>query len=247
MHMGSYSIPKLPPWALSVMYGSWLPPSLHLEKLTGRRNPLDVPVVDHKMLSAIVFYMRKPNNWTTETADSPEGYRDVRFRLGVEPISIAKFDTQIPPYMDSPHHYVSYYVAMYPNPDDGQVSQKIKSYCERRTPYSDYQVAGKRGICTEVHDDHVISYVEMRDLAMLQRNMNWCFSESSTPSATAFRWDFSKNFENTLTGALKFMMIEHQCDGEREHNTLTLLHRQMDLPLGPPDDLETPNETLSDW
>eukprot|EP00971_Amphidinium_carterae_P102743 2033706-Amphidinium_carterae.1 len=60
---------------------------------------------------------------------------------------------------------------MYPNPDyDSKKMQNVKSY-------SDYQLALKKGICPEVHELHVISYVETRDLALLPKNMNWCFPE----------------------------------------------------------------------
>eukprot|EP00971_Amphidinium_carterae_P058355 1154417-Amphidinium_carterae.1 len=31
-----------------VMYGEFLPPTVHLEKMRGLRNPMDVPTVDHK-------------------------------------------------------------------------------------------------------------------------------------------------------------------------------------------------------
>eukprot|EP00971_Amphidinium_carterae_P331458 6465013-Amphidinium_carterae.1 len=49
MHMIHYNSPYLPAWVHHVMYGFWLPPSLHLEKIRGLRNPLDVPTVNQKM------------------------------------------------------------------------------------------------------------------------------------------------------------------------------------------------------
>eukprot|EP00971_Amphidinium_carterae_P127740 2530550-Amphidinium_carterae.1 len=78
---------------------------------------------------------------------------------------------------------------------------------------------------------------------MLPRNMNWCFSELNFYAqcnrfSLGFQQELQEHFDKS---------IEHQCDGEREYNMLTSLHRQMDLPYGPPDDLETPNETLTDW
>eukprot|EP00971_Amphidinium_carterae_P007343 145564-Amphidinium_carterae.1 len=90
-------------------------------------------VHDIALGEAICDFMRNPNKWVTETQYSPEGLGDIRFCRHV------------------------------PNPDDGKVKQNVKSYRERRTPYSDYQVALKRGICPDVHDDHVISDVETRD------------------------------------------------------------------------------------
>eukprot|EP00971_Amphidinium_carterae_P221624 4399272-Amphidinium_carterae.1 len=42
-------------WILPVMYGEFLPPTLHLEKMRGLRSPMDVPKVDHKMLAAISY------------------------------------------------------------------------------------------------------------------------------------------------------------------------------------------------
>eukprot|EP00971_Amphidinium_carterae_P317269 6307551-Amphidinium_carterae.1 len=178
--------------------------------------------------------------------NSLEGLGDVCFRLGVEPIAVARLDTQMPPYMDAPHHYVSYYVAMYPNPDDGKVKQNVKSYKKRRTPYSDYQVALKTGICPEVHDDYVISYVETKDLALLPKNVinqNWCFPEFNFYAqcnrySLAFEQELLEYYDRS---------IEHQCDNEKEHTTLTNLHRVLDGPYGQPCDLEQPNDVLTDW
>eukprot|EP00971_Amphidinium_carterae_P248279 4929022-Amphidinium_carterae.3 len=116
MHMRSYSIPELP------------------ESQRGHKALLWF------MAAAVSSHGKVEGN--AKSARCPLGRPpqkgDVGFRLGVEPITIATSDRQIPPYMDSPHHYVNYYVNMYPNTDDSQVNQKIKSYCERRTPYSDY-------------------------------------------------------------------------------------------------------------
>eukprot|EP00971_Amphidinium_carterae_P259368 5146750-Amphidinium_carterae.2 len=97
-----------------------------------RELPSQVPTVNHK---------------TLENSDSPEGLEDVRFRLGVEAIETATGDSNLPSLMSRPHHYVSYCVSLYPNPDEGYVQQKIKAYREHKTAYSDFLVAVKRPAC----------------------------------------------------------------------------------------------------
>eukprot|EP00971_Amphidinium_carterae_P067959 1344885-Amphidinium_carterae.2 len=62
----TYNSPTLSPWILPVMHGDFLPPTLHLEKMCGLRNPLHIPTVDHKMLAAIAYYIRRPHNWSEE-------------------------------------------------------------------------------------------------------------------------------------------------------------------------------------
>eukprot|EP00971_Amphidinium_carterae_P064692 1281882-Amphidinium_carterae.1 len=49
-----------------MLCGEFLPPYLHLEKMRGLRNPMDVPTVDHKMLAAISYFLRYPNNWSED-------------------------------------------------------------------------------------------------------------------------------------------------------------------------------------
>eukprot|EP00971_Amphidinium_carterae_P308960 6139166-Amphidinium_carterae.1 len=65
-HFCDYNGSTLPSWIMPVMYGKFLPPCMHLEKMRGLRNPMDVPVVDYEILAAISYFMRNPNNWTEE-------------------------------------------------------------------------------------------------------------------------------------------------------------------------------------
>eukprot|EP00971_Amphidinium_carterae_P061274 1213043-Amphidinium_carterae.4 len=124
------------PWILPVMYGEVLPPTLHLEKMRGLRNPMDVPTADHKMLAAISYFMRNPNNWSEECNhvhamdNSSTSVPDIRFRLGVEPIMCVNNPGSV-------HHYVSIYVSLTPNADF-EKNHKLKGYRERKTPTPDY-------------------------------------------------------------------------------------------------------------
>eukprot|EP00971_Amphidinium_carterae_P158252 3137160-Amphidinium_carterae.3 len=96
-HMFSFNSGELPVWAHPVMYSTWLPPSLQLEKISGLRNPTHarfVTFVNHEMLCALTYFMRNPKNWSVESNapavildnGTTEQREDVRFKIGVEPV-----------------------------------------------------------------------------------------------------------------------------------------------------------------
>eukprot|EP00971_Amphidinium_carterae_P244765 4859786-Amphidinium_carterae.1 len=48
-HMFSFNSGDLLVWVHEVMYNTWLPPSLSLEKLSGKRNPMECRFINHEM------------------------------------------------------------------------------------------------------------------------------------------------------------------------------------------------------
>eukprot|EP00971_Amphidinium_carterae_P130776 2590609-Amphidinium_carterae.1 len=97
--------------------------------MSGMRNPMLYQYINHEMLCALTFFMRSPANWSIEFNTPPvvlpdgslENREDLRFRLGVEPVYSVYNGQGVPP-GTIPHHYVSYYVSLHPNPD----AEKIK-------------------------------------------------------------------------------------------------------------------------
>eukprot|EP00971_Amphidinium_carterae_P298911 5938531-Amphidinium_carterae.1 len=74
-------------------------------------------------------------------------------------------------------------------------------------------------------------------------NLNWCFPELNFYAqcrrfSLAFREELREYYDNS---------IEHQCDGDREYNTVRRIYEKQDAPYGPPDDCDLPTQTLIDW
>eukprot|EP00971_Amphidinium_carterae_P206261 4092993-Amphidinium_carterae.3 len=150
--------------------------------MSGLRNPMHVRFVNHEMLCVLTYFMRNPKNWSLEV-NTPavnldngktEDREDVRFKIGVEAV-YSLTPQQGVPRGTIPHHYVNYYVSLFPNPDSGKVN-KVKNYRERKTPYPDTQSDMRRPF-DHPRDMpmHIVHCMEIGDLPHLPRNLNWCF------------------------------------------------------------------------
>eukprot|EP00971_Amphidinium_carterae_P151573 3004822-Amphidinium_carterae.1 len=142
-----------------------------------------------------------------------------------------------------PHHYVSYYVSLYPNEDVAKFP-KAKPFRERKTPYPDTISDMKRPF-DHSHDmpTHVVHNIEIKDLPTLPRNMNWCYPELNMYAQVGrFPLSFQKELFDYYNESIAYMCDKPlDCDRMNEH------FAHVDKPYGVPDELQIPSQAKVDW